>query len=68
MIEWIKYDPENPPELNVTCLVLTGIRPVTAFLDVDETGTLLWLNSDSAEMISGVTHYAVIHLPGSARP
>ncbi|KZS48105.1 hypothetical protein AWU65_20325 [Paenibacillus glucanolyticus] len=64
-IPWKKYDPENPPELNVTCLVSTGIRPVTAFLDVDETGAMLWLNSDSAEMISGVSHYAVIHIPES---
>jgi len=36
MIDWKKYDPENPPEHRKAYLVTNGKRVISAYLDSDE--------------------------------
>lgn len=65
MIPWQKYDPENPPELNITFLVTNGKRVISAWLDRDDyTDNLQWWEEDQVYLFTGVTHYASINLPG----
>lgn len=63
MIEWIKYDKENPPSTKVKFLVTNGKSVTSAYLDHREvTGLAWWTTSDA--LLMGVSHYAVINLPG----
>lgn len=63
MIPWQKYDPENPPEDCTNFLVTNGKRIATAALQYDCFNGLAWWDEDSG-LLSTVTHYAPINLPG----
>jgi hypothetical protein len=66
MIEWIKYDPANPPEVGKEYLVTDKHDvDISGYVDPLETGAYweieqIW--SDSP--VSYVSHYAHINLPG----
>lgn len=60
MIEWIKYDPANPPERGKEYLVTEGCLIEAVEFDG------YWNTSEGYAMATGdkVTHYAHINLPG----
>lgn len=64
MINWIKYDPKNPPETGKVYLVWTvddtyeSELPWTALYENDH-----WEEDGYGEPITGVSHYAVINRP-----
>ncbi|UPK42488.1 hypothetical protein [Paenibacillus pabuli] len=59
MIEWRKYDPEKPPEIEGELLIYTGNYVCTGYLD----GGMLFEQYDG-ELIDSATHWAPINLPG----
>lgn len=61
MINWIKYDPANPPEESKSLLVIDEHK---AFWIAQFYGRQWNHDIDIAEPIVGVTHYAHINLPG----
>lgn len=67
MIEWIKYDPENPPEWDKPFIIYSDESKYLTFAE------LIWVNgrnrwveaSNSSALIpEDITHYAPINLPG----
>lgn len=65
MIEWRKWDPENPPEPGKHYLIVktTSIAPqVAAYYKDGDYGTRFWDRGGFA--MNGVTHWAPINLPG----
>lgn len=62
MINWIKYDPENPPAKYTPFIVFSGQHAYISFgqLEADR-----WVEMYEREQpIWDVTHYAPINLPG----
>ncbi|NJJ38558.1 hypothetical protein [Paenibacillus apii] len=69
MINWIKYDPENPPELKTEYLICTENNGIfAAALYEYESGQIVWAEAKDYEVILLVTHYAHINLPGEDTP
>ena len=63
MINWIKYDPENPPEENKLYLTFDDEGEVNkGYYAPIHDGRYFFSNGNGA--LIGVTHYAVINLPG----
>lgn len=64
MIEWKKYDPENPPKLYVNYLICTPNVIISARLDKNPYfDNLLWITDHASVNIDRVTHYAEINMP-----
>ena len=63
MINWIKYDPANPPtppESGEIYMVIDDCKiPWTGYFEGG-----FWLNDWDGNSITCVTHYAHINLPG----
>jgi hypothetical protein len=64
MINWMKYDPENPPRGMVECLVTDGHDVDIALLIERETDVWSLPDCSPIDGSRAVTHYAHINLPG----
>lgn len=65
MINWQKYDPENPPKRKKKFLVIDDeYQILTANLIDGEKFDLGWWESNGRGYVGVVTHYAPINLPG----
>lgn len=65
MIQWIKYDPANPPKFYKPYLTYNGKEVRSAWIEKPFHAEYpLWYPSNIEELIKGVTHYAHINLPG----
>ncbi|MGM1048383.1 MAG: hypothetical protein ACQEXX_19900 [Bacillota bacterium] len=64
MINWIKYDPQNPPSDGVEYFISDGIQVDVAYFY--NFGELEWYLPDCSCICGSgsVTHYAPINLPG----
>ncbi|WMT42832.1 hypothetical protein RE628_11395 [Paenibacillus sp. D2_2] len=62
-IPWIKYDPENPPEDCTSFIVTNGKNVTQASNQYDHINGLKWWDDDFG-LLTTVTHYAPINLPG----
>lgn len=61
MINWIKYDPTNPPQESNQYVVLSGGNcPWTAIFNKEKR---IWKDDCDFVEIEDVTHYAHINLP-----
>lgn len=68
MIEWKKFDPNNPPEKFKNYLVYTGGNMTSAWYDLkgsfsDEMVFHKITDGKLEGYVSGVTHYAELNLP-----
>lgn len=63
MITWMKYDKNNPPELDKEYLVSDGEGVGIAVLDgIDK--DVRWFPNDSSKVKHyRITHYAIMNLP-----
>lgn len=59
MIEWRKWDPDNPPADDGELLIFTGNYVCTGYI---ENGMLF--EEYDGELIKDVTHWSPINLPG----
>lgn len=62
MIQWKKYDPENPPKKGTSCVVTDGYDVFLCYYDPD--ATFRWVQWYEQDDFNEVTHYAEINLPG----
>ncbi|WP_339306502.1 hypothetical protein [Paenibacillus sp. FSL R5-0519] len=67
MIQWHKYDPENPPELHTPFVAYSIDSNYLTFAEVQRVNyKYKWVEAmDGSSLVwEDVTHYAVINLPG----
>ncbi|OKP91405.1 hypothetical protein [Paenibacillus sp. P32E] len=64
MINWIKYDPANPPEHRKMYLMCEGEDIGLGYLEDNEVFGLSWWDAGETGLWKDVTHYAHINLLG----
>jgi hypothetical protein len=63
VIEWKKFDPKNPPQVNKEYLVSDGKHVDVAWIH-DFFDMIRWYPPDTSNIdFDDITHYALINLP-----